>query len=317
MGTRADALASAKALLAAGEAAAAAVQLRAALRDAPAWGRGWLLLGQCHARLGDHDAAAVSFRRAGSSSCDDDAPALAMVAGENAELCASRILPRHFLAWLNDEERAHAWRTALQAALRDREGCGVLCSGTTAACSVLHAALALEAGAARATAVCGSHLAAGVAGSLDVRLAAVAELPAPPAGDAAGAQPFDLLAWDFGNRLDAKALEAFRAASRACGAHARVLPTRVRVRAAIVECAALLELNAVEEVRITQRDVSAAGGVQTDAADCVLQLRSFAQAYTRATRAVQLQAPSLQPWRVLTGARQPCNAVLHVRAAQN
>jgi hypothetical protein len=308
--SRAATLASAKALLASGDAAAAALHLEAALREHPCWGRGWLLLGQVHARLGAHDAAAVSFTRASSDACDDASPPLALVATENAQLCASRFLPRHTLAWLNDAERAGAWRDALQHALRGKlAGCTVLCGGGTAAASVLHAALALQAGAARATAVCGSRLVAGLGGDLDARLTLVAALPSPPA-----AAPYDVLVWDFGNRVDAAGLDALCVARGACVAQPTVLPACVRVRAAVVECDALLELNALERVHVTQRDIAAAGGAAGPDGEVVAEFEfaNFAAAYTRAVRPVQLQAASQRPWRVLTGAAaRALNALVH------
>lgn len=284
-------LASARALLASGESAAAAAQLETALRRDSGWGRGWLQLGQCQARTGDDDAAAVSFRRAGDDGCDDATHTLATVARENAQLCASRFLPRHLLAWLHDEARTDAWRVALQAAVRDGPpAASVLCGGSTAATSVLHAALAVQAGAARAAAVCGSQLVAGLAAGLDSRIQASAALPLQET-------PFDVLAWDFGNRLDAGSVGAFCAARAACSAQPRLLPSCVRVCAAVVECAALLELNAVERVAITQQEVAAAGGAA--GGDEAFSMCTFSATYTRAVRPVQLQA--LHPWRVLAG----------------
>jgi hypothetical protein len=308
--SRSAALASARALLARGDAAAAVSLLEAALREHPCWGRGWLLLGQCHARAGAHDAAAVSFARAAADACDDASPTLTLVATENAQLCASRFLPRHTLAWLNDAARAGAWRDALQRALGGCPGgCSVLCGGGTAAASVLHAALSLQAGATRATAVCGSELVAGLVTGLDARLTLLAALPAPAAPLASSPAPaapalHDVLVWDFGNRLDAASLDALCVARGACVPQPAVLPACVRVRAAVVECEALLEVNSLERVAVTQRDVAAAGGAAGPDGEVVaaFEFAHFAAAYTRAVRPVQLQAASQRPWRVLTGA---------------
>ena len=87
MSARGAVVASAKALLAEGKEAEAASQLQSALAKDSCWGRGWLLLGQCHARHGNQDAAAVCFLRAGAAACDDASPALAHAAHENAQLC--------------------------------------------------------------------------------------------------------------------------------------------------------------------------------------------------------------------------------------
>ena len=291
MSGRAGELATARALLAGGGAAAAAAHLQRVLAADPRWGRGWLLLGQCHAQAGSSDDAAVSFLRACDGGCDDASPALSTAAAANAALCVSRVLPRHALAWLRDGERSAAFAAAVQAALRAALGSRVLCGGSTAAACVLHAALAAEAGAPAPVAVCGSALVASLAAAL-TPVHTVAQLPA------SAAPAYDALAWDFGNRLDAPALAAYRAARAACAPAAAIVPSRLCVRAAVVECAALLELNAAERVHVPL--------CGDDAAAQCFELRAFAEAYTRDTRAVSLQAASLQPWRVLTGALALC-----------
>lgn len=290
------AAAEARALLASGRALEAAVRLEAVLAQSPRWGRGWLLLGQARAREGDHDAAAVAFRRAGGD-CADASPALATAASENLQLCSSRILPRHALAWLHDTEREDSWSGALQAALRATPGARVLCTGSTSACVALHAALAVRSGAREAAAMVGCRLVAEAgAGAMLASVRLEARLPF--------AQPFraDVLCWDVGNTLNTGSLLNLRAARADCSAQAQVLPRGVCVKACVVECDALAELNAVDEVRISAADVVDAGG---DAAlagdeDAVFSFAHFRAGFERSTRAVQLQAASMRPWRALT-----------------
>ena len=279
-------LTAAKGHLARGDAAAAAAQLDAELLASPRWGRGWLLLGQCRARLGDDDGAAVAFLRAGDGANADASLALATVARENAQLCASRFLPRHFLAWLHDDARTAAWRDLLRAALRDETArSSVLCAGATAASSVLHAALALSVGAKTATAVCGSQLIAGrtSAAALDARLSVVAAVPSPAA--------HTTLAYDLGNCLSTATLAGITAARAACVGIPTTVPSCVRVCAAVVECKALLELNTLLGVRVKPPDEE----------EChVFELKKFASTSARAVRPVQLQ--HLRPWRILSRA---------------
>ena len=112
----------------------------------------------------------------------------------------------------------------------------------------------------------------------------------------------DVLCWDVGNSVTTHSLENLRAARAECVAQPTVLPRAVCVKGCVVECLALAELNAVSEVRISRDDIIAAGG---DAAlagsdEGVFGFAAFRAGYERSTRAVQLQAASMQPWRALT-----------------
>ena len=300
------AAAEAKALLASGRASAAAAVLEPVLAKSPRWGRGWLLLGQARAREGDHDAAATAFKRA-SGDCTDSSPALTLAAKENFELCLARVLPsRHTLAWLHDAEREGVWASAIRATLATQPGCGVLCTGDTFGSNALHAALAVSAGARESVAVCGCRLVAeagACAAPATVRLESRLPLPA-------GSLCADVLCWDVGNSLTTHSLANLRLARAECVAKPTVLPHVVCVKCCVVECLALAELNAVSEVRISRDDIIAAGG---DAAlagsdytgvdnEHVFSFASFRDGYERSTRAVQLQAASMRPWRALTDA---------------
>ena len=290
----AAAAAEAKALLASGRASEAAAQLESALAQSPRWGRGWLLLGQACAREGDHDAAAVAFRRAGGD-CKDASAALTLVAKENLELCSARILPRHALAWLYDDAREAAWASAMRAVLGAMPGARVLCVGSTSVCVALRAALAVNAGAREAVAVCGSRLVAEACAAPDaVRLEA--RLPLAQAFRA------DVLAWDVGNSLNTTSVAQLREARAESAAQPKVLPRAVYVRCCVVECDALAELNAVVEVCVRAADVVAAGGdaALADDEDVVFSFEHFRAGFERSTRAVQLQAPSMRSWRALT-----------------
>ena len=297
------AAAEAKALLASGRASAAVALLEPVLAQSRQWGRGWLLLGQARAREGDHDAAAIAFQRA-SGDCKDASPALTLAAKENFELCLARVLPRHTLAWLHDAEREGAWASAIRAALAAQPGCDVLCTGDTFACSALHAALAVSAGAREAVAVCGCRLVAEAGASAApaaVRLESMLPLQA-------GSLRADVLCWDVGNSLTTNSLASLRLARAECVAQPTVLPRAVCVKCCVVECLALAELNAVSEVRVTRDDIIAAGGDAAYAGSDDARLRddhnfsfeAFQAGYERSIRAVQLQAASMQPWRALT-----------------
>ena len=292
------AAAEAKALLASGRASAAVALLVPVLAQSPRWGRGWLLLGQARAREGDHDAAAIAFQRA-SGDCKDASPALTLAANENFELCLARVLPsRHTLTWLHDAEREGAWASAIRAELTAQPGCAVLCTGDTFACNALHAALAVSAGAREAVAVCGCRLVA----EAGARAAPAAVRLEPKLPLHAGLFRADVLCWDVGNSLTTSSLANLRLALAECRSSPAVLPRSVCVKCCVVECLALAELNSVSEVRISREDIIAAGG---DAAlagsdDHVFSFAAFQAEYERSTRAVQLQAASMQPWRALT-----------------
>ena len=289
--------AAAKALLTSGHASEAAATLEPVLAQSPRWGRGWLLLGQARAREGDHDAAAIAFQRA-SGDCTDASPALTLAARENFELCLARILPRHTLAWLHDAEREGAWASAIRAALTAQPGGCVLCTGDTFACNALHAALAVSAGAREAVAVCGCQLVAEAgAGAAPAAVRLESRLPLQ-------ARPFraDVLCWDVGNSLTTSSLANLRLARAECVAQPTVLPHAVCVKCCVVECLALAELNAVAEVRVSAADIVAAGGdaALTSCDEHVFGFGAFRARFERSTRAVQLQAASMQPWRALT-----------------
>jgi len=278
-------LAAAKALIGSGRLAEACVKLRAITSTLPLWGRAWLLLGQAEHLAGRVDSAAQCFTHAGSTRCRDASQALTLAAAENRALSLARLLPRHALAWVCDAERASAWRLALDAAAVGCHGAAplarVLCAGGTAAAAAVHAALALDAGAASATAVCGSHLVADL-GAAACCEGEQLELVATLGDTALG---FSALLFDWGNRLDTATLDAFRAARAASLAQAAVLPSRVIVRAAVVECPAAAALNAATDV---------------SAGECSFQLPAFSALAARSTRPVQMQCASLGCWRRLT-----------------
>ena len=265
----------ARQLLADGAAEEAAMVLRRAVEHCPDWALGFFLLGRAEALLDQHDQSACSFRRArnlGSVS-------LRKAARENEELIAGRFLPRHTLLWLNDGIRASSWRAALLAT-EGIAGAAVLCAGETACAAALHAALALEAGARQADAVVGSAYVATAAASFAECQRVYAHLEDLPLLST----KYSILCHDFGNRFSGDSVAALRDAAMLCSTAVRILPSRVMIRACIVESPQLAELNACTCVN--------AGSHQ-------FPLRAFNEMFSRKQRTVQLQAASLQ-WRPLT-----------------
>ncbi len=290
MEERSKLLAAAKSRLTGGDAAAAAALLQNAVDADTRWGRAWLLLGQAQHVCGKYDDAALSFMRASSECCHDWSTALCTAAAENAQLAYQRIIPRHCLAWLNDEARVAVWRAALRR-LRRRPCEAVLIAGNSGASAVEYCRLAVLEGLQRASAVTNSRLVAALAGStalmslpeeLRARAEAVSRLDELPN------MSYDALVWDWCNVLDAASVAAFCAARARCSADAVVVPARVRVMAVAVESENLFLTNTLPE-----------GRVRVDEQGGFVELPHFCAAYTRQRRACQLQVRSCA-WRALT-----------------
>lgn len=289
---RAAVLAASRAQLSSGAFVAAAAALEDSLTSDPAWGHGWLQHGLALARSGDDDGAALSFARACAGGCDDTSAALREAASENRQLCLSRCLPAHTLAWLQDVVRASCCNNELVRGGMPPAG-KLLVSGATSAALVDAALFAAHTGWSRVTVVCGSRVvattlsAAALSTDLqnrgDVRLDVLARLPAD-------ACDFSALLYDWGNTLDTAAVAAHAAARAACYPNARVCPSVVRVRAMLVESTSLAALS------------SPPGGAVRAGAHAFV-CGDYLAATALDTLPVQLQGADCAPWRALT---PPC-----------
>lgn len=295
----------AKSLVSSGKVHDAIKSLDQALEEAPTWGRGWFVLGQCHYRAADFDRAAVCFFRAVSltpaktivdkeARAADSSQQLALAATENLQLSLLRVLPRHAMAWVQDSRRMHTFVQRSLVACK-----AVLIAGGVGLFAVEAARRAVVAGCARVTAVCGLHLA------LEVGQLALADLPAEQrekvtlvatleeVTSATGPGCFDVLVWDWCNCVDARTIDAFCQAKALLRLDARVVPGRLRVRAILVASDALLRLDAIppDGVRID--------GMCAENGAFGVVLPHFAEQFTRRHRTCQLQAPTCE-WVALT-----------------